>query len=903
MIINNIILENFKSHKKTNIKLNNGISVILGRNGAGKSTILEAISYAFFKQVNGKMDEIIRKKSEETDIIKQMKVTIKFNHNGKDYQLIRGRRGTRTIAELRELNDDMNGLYITKDSDVTREIEQIIGVDKNSYLNAIYIRQGEITALLDKTAGEKKELIGKLLNIDNLQKAYENLLPLIQEYERKLKNNEDKLKDEERDQKQKEEITNKVNELEKLFKEEETKIAETEKNFNEKSSELEELRQKEKKHLNYTTLKNNTIINIEKEEANKNRQMEELDKIEKLEEENKEIEKEVKFLDQMKQMKSLRDDYKSYEKDLKKVNEDLEKIKKQKGIIENTHENSKLYEEYKSKLEEINNEKENIYKKKQELDFINKNKEEIEKEKNDLFKSVNTIVKEASEKLHDSFRSPEEVEEKYEKDLKEYQNEKEKVTKQINENNVIISSYKTTISSTKKSLKDLEETENTCPICQSEISEDKHKELSLKYKEEIKSNQEKISKLEQDNRKYEDDINGINNSIEEVKKIDIIKLSKDYEDFESLREKLKQQKELLKDYDETISEYNKIDNKVKELNDTLNGLANDFENHRTATHILKEYDDDLLNSKFSNLNQKLDDIKNKMITLQQKFPPTDNLQQKIDYLEKREKTLHENYGKITSKNSIEENIKNIDNNLTSYNESLMNYDKELKELSFDKEYFDKIKDTCTSLTKELEVLKEEHIKKSSDIEYSKGKLEELDKQLAEYADIHKTQESLADYIKLLGIIREKYSKDGVQRTLRNQAKPLIESYTREYFEEFKFGYKDVELDEDYNITIRNNENEEINVDMLSGGEKIIIALSLRLAIARAINDSTDLLILDEPTIHLDNERRDELIEILRELNVASQILIISHDDNMENISNNIIQISKTDGISTVISNY
>ena len=50
MIINSLTLENFKSHKNTKLNFNENISLILGSNGAGKSSILEAISL-FYKLV------------------------------------------------------------------------------------------------------------------------------------------------------------------------------------------------------------------------------------------------------------------------------------------------------------------------------------------------------------------------------------------------------------------------------------------------------------------------------------------------------------------------------------------------------------------------------------------------------------------------------------------------------------------------------------------------------------------------------------------------------------------------------------------------------------------------------------------------------------------------------------
>ena len=54
MIFTKLKLNNFKSYKNQTINFDEGISVIVGENGAGKSTILEAISFALFKQHTAK---------------------------------------------------------------------------------------------------------------------------------------------------------------------------------------------------------------------------------------------------------------------------------------------------------------------------------------------------------------------------------------------------------------------------------------------------------------------------------------------------------------------------------------------------------------------------------------------------------------------------------------------------------------------------------------------------------------------------------------------------------------------------------------------------------------------------------------------------------------------------------
>ncbi|GAB1444184.1 hypothetical protein MASR2M39_30300 [Ignavibacteriales bacterium] len=48
MIINKLRLKNFKQYKDETINFPNGLTDLVGRNGAGKSTVFDAISFALF---------------------------------------------------------------------------------------------------------------------------------------------------------------------------------------------------------------------------------------------------------------------------------------------------------------------------------------------------------------------------------------------------------------------------------------------------------------------------------------------------------------------------------------------------------------------------------------------------------------------------------------------------------------------------------------------------------------------------------------------------------------------------------------------------------------------------------------------------------------------------------------
>jgi exonuclease SbcC len=73
------------------------------------------------------------------------------------------------------------------------------------------------------------------------------------------------------------------------------------------------------------------------------------------------------------------------------------------------------------------------------------------------------------------------------------------------------------------------------------------------------------------------------------------------------------------------------------------------------------------------------------------------------------------------------------------------------------------------------------------------------------------------------------------------------------------------------------------MNSLSGGEKVAVALALRFAISYMMGSSKlDFIILDEPTAHLDAERRKSMVKIISQAfkdgdGPLSQIIIITHD--------------------------
>ena len=137
-------------------------------------------------------------------------------------------------------------------------------------------------------------------------------------------------------------------------------------------------------------------------------------------------------------------------------------------------------------------------------------------------------------------------------------------------------------------------------------------------------------------------------------------------------------------------------------------------------------------------------------------------------------------------------------------------------------------------------------------------------------------------------------------SFKKLSRPLIEEKTRELFEKFNFEYSDVRLDEDYDVTIYGPRGES-SLDMISGGEKIAVALALRLGITQVLSGgSLEMIMLDEPTIHLDAYRRQELIDLLKRMSIIPQMIIVTHDVDLEDAADNIMKMEKEEGVSFLV---
>ena len=916
MIITKLRLRNFKSHEDTIIRFKKGISVIVGENGAGKSTILEGISFALFKQHTAKkIDDLVRNNAQT------MTIELEFISNGKQYKIIREKKSNLKSSIYKRTSTDGDFVHIcTGDKEVASEIQQILDIDSDLFLNAIYIRQGEIAELVDKTPAEKKQLIAKLLGIDSLEKSWKNLLPFINDYENQLAElkgklyNSDKLA-EELDQKRAE-----LSSLRKRGLELENHISEVKELLQDISAGKRDMeREKEIYETQINNLKNEEKT-LSKLENDKHTIHENLDKIREAEEQIVRLEKFVSKLDVYLDFEKSVLSIQNLKENEAEIYDKLNSIAEQKQLIADNKENYSKFLAFEEEIEKYNNQKLSFEKELATMTKLDKDKKdlfsEIESERND----INKFFVRAKEKLEyngldqdvlakvDDFNVIEEATNDF---LDEINSKIKTLSEDIASKKEEIVVFKQNIKSSEKSLNELNDaSDNKCPVCQSDIDDAKKADLVKQYQDIIDENSHSISD-------YEEAVELLskNKSSFEVKHERITELSKNIDLYKHRFDHLNNHMaDKLKKLDSELESKDFISGKLGELLLVISNKKTERESYQESydTYIQAKGALEVLGNETDiqfKLKQVQNEIDNHVTNIKNaiKLDPhltgditASELQSRIADLKQKNEEYNQLKGFIKNKQSYLTQLDSVKEDIGLSINQIDIIKNKIQACSYDVDKYEHIiyrsevyERKYNTFNDELNTIKGQARETIAYVNDLSSRVESINKFQQEY-------DNVSDYINLLSHIRNIYSKNGIQRDLRNISRPLIQKYTKEFFNEFNFNYSDLTLDDEYDVTVYGPEGES-SMTMVSGGEKIAIALALRLGITQAMsNGELDTILLDEPTIHLDSSRRHELINLLKEISSLPQMIIVTHEPQLENAADNLIKVEKVNGISKVI---
>ena len=174
----------------------NGLYLVTGDTGAGKTTIFDAITYALYGEPSGNSRDANMFRSKYADANTPTEVELTFEYAGDRYYVKRNPEYQRpkTRGEgftIEAANAELhlpNGRIITKVKDVNAEIINIMGIDRNQFAQIAMIAQGDFMKLLLASTDDRKRIFQKLFNTEKFARLQDELkgrtISLSKEYEK-----------------------------------------------------------------------------------------------------------------------------------------------------------------------------------------------------------------------------------------------------------------------------------------------------------------------------------------------------------------------------------------------------------------------------------------------------------------------------------------------------------------------------------------------------------------------------------------------------------------------------------------------------------------------------------------------------------------------------------------------
>ncbi len=152
-----------------------GIFLITGDTGAGKTTIFDAISFALYGEASGGRARRSAKnfRSDYVGLKGDTYVTLQFEQRGRHYEVMRApeyerlaKRGdgvTKSTAQAYLL--DLEGDYLAKNPrDVDKHIQELLGLSREQFAQTVMIAQGDFQKIIAAKSDDRKKIFQQLFD-------------------------------------------------------------------------------------------------------------------------------------------------------------------------------------------------------------------------------------------------------------------------------------------------------------------------------------------------------------------------------------------------------------------------------------------------------------------------------------------------------------------------------------------------------------------------------------------------------------------------------------------------------------------------------------------------------------------------------------------------------------------
>jgi exonuclease SbcC len=147
------------------------LACISGHNGAGKSSLLDAITWSLFGEARGKSSDVLNLRQD----VKAAEVALTFQHEENTYRVQRTLpRNKNTLLEFQVRTESgWKPLSEKTTRETQARIEQTLRLDFDTFVNASFFLQGRADQFTQQNATRRKEVLSNILGLE-MWEEYKN---------------------------------------------------------------------------------------------------------------------------------------------------------------------------------------------------------------------------------------------------------------------------------------------------------------------------------------------------------------------------------------------------------------------------------------------------------------------------------------------------------------------------------------------------------------------------------------------------------------------------------------------------------------------------------------------------------------------------------------------------------
>ncbi|GAA5195918.1 SMC family ATPase [Arthrobacter gyeryongensis] len=165
-----------------------GLFLLNGATGAGKTSVLDAICFALYGSVPGARQDGKRLRSDHAEPAAEPRVLCEFSARGRRFEVTRspawdrpsarGRKGFTTQQAKTLLRERVDGAWEEKTSrndEAGMEIGDVLGMDREQFTRVVMLPQGDFAAFLRSKASDRLDLLQKLFGTQRFEAIEQQL--------------------------------------------------------------------------------------------------------------------------------------------------------------------------------------------------------------------------------------------------------------------------------------------------------------------------------------------------------------------------------------------------------------------------------------------------------------------------------------------------------------------------------------------------------------------------------------------------------------------------------------------------------------------------------------------------------------------------------------------------------